>query len=56
MTIGERIIDEIIKGTLLTGKCAHDDEHGCVIVWSSGAAEQIEAISQSGQQSASSTG
>lgn len=44
MSIGHDIIDTIIKGGLCTATCAEHDEHSCVIVWSSGAAEQIEAM------------
>lgn len=46
MSIGEQIIDQIISGTLFTTRCSHDESHGCVTVWSSGAAEQIEATAQ----------
>jgi hypothetical protein len=37
-------MDAIIGGGLLAPHCAHDKEHGVVMVWSSGAEEQIEAI------------
>lgn len=40
--IGQQIIDLIIKGTLCHAKCAQDESHGCVVVWSSGADEQID--------------
>lgn len=40
---GEQIINRIIEGSLLHAQCSHDETHGCVVVWSSGAAEQIEA-------------
>lgn len=39
---GEELIDRI--GGLFSAQCAHDDTHNCVIVWSSGAGEQLEAI------------
>lgn len=43
-TIGTMIIDRIIAGTLLHATCVHSDEHRCLVVWSSGAAEQLEAL------------
>lgn len=39
---GEELIEKI--GSLFSAQCAHDDSHGCVVVWSSGAHEQLEAI------------
>lgn len=42
--VGQKIIDLIIKGTLCHAKCAQDESHGCVVVWSSGADEQLDAI------------
>lgn len=44
MSAGQKVIDAIIGGGLFTAKCPHDGEHGCVVVWSSGAVEQIDAI------------
>lgn len=44
MSAGKQIIDSIIRGGLCSAECAHDKDHGCVIVWSSGAAEQLEAL------------
>lgn len=38
----EALIDKL--GSLFSAQCAHDENHNCVIVWSSGAAEQLEAI------------
>lgn len=38
----ETLTDRI--GALFTAQCAHEDNHNCIIVWSSGAEEQIEAI------------
>lgn len=44
MTLGDHILETIISGSLCTGFCPHHDEDkGIIIVWSSGAAEQIEA-------------
>lgn len=44
--IGQEIMEGIISGNLVHAKCAVDADHGCVCVWSSGAAEQIEALAQ----------
>lgn len=44
MTTGEEIIDAIING----GLCRVDSPNPGVIVWSSGAAEQIDALIQAG--------
>lgn len=45
MKIGHKVIDGIIKGSLCHAKCAAEsNEHSCVVIWSSGAAEQIEAM------------
>lgn len=44
MNIGQKIIDAIISGGLLRAECAECDNHQCVVIWSSGAAEQIEAL------------
>lgn len=43
-TTGQRIIDAIITGKLCHASCAHDPNHGCIVVWSSGSAEQIDAL------------
>jgi hypothetical protein len=43
-SLGDQIIEQIIKGGLMSAQCAEDQNHPCIIVWSSGAAEQIEAI------------
>ena len=45
--IAYKIIDAIIAENLLAARCAHDPSHGCLVVWSSAAAEQIDAIIQS---------
>ncbi len=44
MNIGQEILDKITDSNLCAAICGHDDSHGTVIVWSSGAAEQLEAI------------
>ncbi len=41
--IAQEVIDLIISGQLLQPMCAEDAAHGCVVVWSSGAQEQIAA-------------
>lgn len=46
MNIGQKIMQGIIDGRLAVAKCASDPDHACIIVWSSGAAEQIEALAQ----------
>jgi NMD protein affecting ribosome stability and mRNA decay len=38
----QELIESIISG-LLHATCAENEAHGCVIVWSSGAQEQIAA-------------
>lgn len=43
-SIGEKIIDAIIRGGLCHAECAAEKDHPCVVVWSSGAADQIDAI------------
>jgi len=43
-TIGALIIDRIIAGSLMHASCAHDPMHGCMVVWSSGAVEQLDAL------------
>ena len=49
MNIGQKIIDAIISGGLLHAECAECANHQCVVVWSSGAAEQIDALVASAQ-------
>jgi hypothetical protein len=41
--VAQEVIDLIISGKLLHATCAEDANHGCVVVWSSGANEQIGA-------------
>ena len=40
----QRVIDTIISGNLVHAECAHNEHHNCILVWSSGAVEQIEAV------------
>ena len=39
-----KIIDSIIEGELIGSRCAENDDHGVLSVWSSAAVEQIGAI------------
>jgi hypothetical protein len=39
----QEVIDLIISGGLLHAECVEDSKHNSLIVWSSGAAEQIGA-------------
>jgi len=48
MNIGQKIMEGIVATNLVHGVCAESKEHGCVCVWSSGAAEQIEAMAVTG--------
>lgn len=45
MNTGQQIINAIIAGGLCKAHCSDNNAHSCVVVWSSGAAEQIEAFS-----------
>ena len=45
-TVGQRIIGAIIKGGLCHASCANEPEHNCIVVWSVGSAEQIDAIAE----------
>ena len=46
-TTGQKVIDTIIKGRLCHASCANEPEHNCIVVWSSGAVEQIDAVVKS---------
>ena len=37
------LMDRIAEANLFAVKCAHNDDHTCIVVWSSGAEEQLEA-------------
>ncbi len=43
-SVGEKIVDAIISGKLMRVECSDGREHGCVIVWSANAHEQIDQI------------
>jgi hypothetical protein len=49
--LAEEVIDKIIEGGLIKATCAEDKEHECVVMWSSGAQEQIAAIIANGRPS-----
>lgn len=43
-TTAERLVDMMISASLFTAKCATDQSHGCVVVWSANALEQIQTF------------
>ena len=43
LDVAQEVIDLVIESGLCHAECAHDKEHGCVVVWSSGAQGQIAA-------------
>ena len=44
MSTGTKVIDAIIASKLMHAHCPEAPNAGCVIVWSSAAPEQIEAV------------
>ena len=44
MDVGNFILEQIVASSLFSPLCSESDEHACIVVWSSGAAEQLEAI------------
>ncbi len=44
MDVGNFILDQIVMSKLFSPMCSESDEHACIVVWSSGAAEQLDAI------------
>jgi hypothetical protein len=44
MDVGNFILDQIVMSRLFSPTCSESDEHACIVVWSSGAAGQLEAI------------
>lgn len=42
--VAEGLIDFVIRESLFHATCATDSHHKCVVVWSSGAKEQIAAF------------
>ena len=49
--LAQEVIDKIIEGGLFKATCSEDENHGCLVVWSSGAQEQIAAIIAKGRPS-----
>jgi hypothetical protein len=43
-TIGEQIILTIVKNNLLHAECTVDKAHPCLVIWSSAAVEQLDAL------------
>ncbi len=41
--LAEAIQNQVIESGLMHAECSESKEHGCVVVWSSGAVEQISA-------------
>jgi hypothetical protein len=60
-TIGDQIIATIVKNNLLHAECTVDRAHPCLVIWSSAAVEQLDALvaemvrSSSGPNKADST-
>ena len=46
MNAAQEIIDLIIKSNLLHATCVENEDHGCLVVWSSGAQGQLAAYLQ----------
>jgi hypothetical protein len=44
MSIGQKIMDAVIQGNLVSAKCVESGEHNIIFVWSSAAEEQLEAL------------
>lgn len=52
MGLAQEIIDLIIPAKLLSARdCAEYEDHDCIVVWSSGAQEQIAAVIAKGKPS-----
>jgi len=49
--LAQEVIDKIIEGGLIKATCAENEQHGCLVAWSSGAQEQIAAIIAKGKPS-----
>ena len=50
MDVGNFILEQIVMNRLFSPVCSESDEHACIIVWSSGAAEQLEAIHEKAKE------
>jgi hypothetical protein len=44
MSVGERVINQIVASNLFTAKCQDSPSSSCLIVWSANAAEQLSAM------------
>jgi hypothetical protein len=44
MSVGERVIDQIIVSKLFTVTCPDSPESSCLVVWSANAPEQLSAM------------
>lgn len=44
MTIGQKILDEIVKQPMFRTECPAHPEAGCLAIWNGNVAEQIEAV------------
>ncbi len=44
MSVGQKILDEIIRQPMFRMECPEHPEAGCLAVWNGNTAEQIEAI------------
>jgi hypothetical protein len=42
--VADQIVNAIIVGKLLHAECSENKDHGCIVVWSSQAQEQIAAL------------
>lgn len=44
MSVGEKVINQIISGKLLSVSCPDSPDSSCLIVWSANALEQLDAM------------
>lgn len=44
MSVGEKVIDQIIESKLFTVTCPESPDSSCVVVWSANAPEQLSAM------------
>jgi hypothetical protein len=49
--LAQQIIDACIESVLFRAVCSENENHDCVVIWSSGAKEQIAAIIAKGKPS-----
>lgn len=43
-SLGEKVVDEIIRGKLVRSECYEDSEHPCLLVWSANVHDQLNAV------------